>query len=133
MLARQLIIAILMLLSLSAQASTAVLDCGRGFAAPDCCDPHRQTHGCPAPEHACRSCEQVYSTDTAAGPLTTLERELHTPTFDPVDPSTVPAIHFYHWAAVILDPTARVQRPVERAANRYLSNPTYLATARLRL
>jgi hypothetical protein len=62
-----------------------------------------------------------------------LERELHTPTFDPIDPSTVPVIHFYQLAAAILDPAARVQRPVERAAIRSPTKPTYLATARLRL
>ena len=134
MLARQLIVAVLMLLSLSAQASTALLSCvGGGAAAPDCCDPHRQTHGCPAPGNACLSCDQVYSTDSAAGAVATIERELHTPTFDPVDPSTVPVIHFYQLAAAIFDPAARVQRPVERPATRYPTNPTYLATARLRL
>lgn len=134
MFARQLIIAVLMLLSLSAQASAALLDCGRGgSAAPGCCDPHRQTHGCPVPDHACRSCDQVYSTDTAVGAVATLERELQTPTFNPVDPSTVPVTHVYQSVAAILDPTGRVQRPVQRAATRYPPNPTYLATARLRL
>jgi hypothetical protein len=131
---RQLIIAVLMLLSLSAQASAALLSCGgSGPATADCCDPLRQTRGCPSPDNASLSCAQVCSTESAAaGVSATLERDQQMPTLDPLDESAALAMPFYELLATV-DPLEPVRQPVEPPVTRYPTNPTYLATARLRI
>lgn len=132
MLARQLIIAVLMLLSLSVQASAALLNCGQAGPAAECCDPHRPSHGCPAPGNASLSCDQVCSTDIAAGVSATLEREQLTATLDPIDGSAALAAPFYELLAATT-PAESIRQTVEPPATRYPTHPTYLATARLRL
>jgi hypothetical protein len=133
MLARQLIIAVLMLLSLSAQASAAWLSCGRaGPAAAECCDPHRQSPGCPAPGSAGLSCDQACATDIAAVVSAALEREQQTATLDPIDASAALVAPFYELLAAA-DPPESVGQTVEPAATPYPIHPTYLVTARLRL
>ena len=123
---RQLIIAVLLLLSLSAQASAALLPCGGSGPAPaQCCNPY----GCPFPGV---SCDQVCSTDSATGVSATLEREQQRVTLDPIDEPVAPAIPFYELLATV-DPLQLLRQPVEPPAKGYPTNPTYLATARLRI
>jgi hypothetical protein len=130
---RQLIIAVLMLLSLSAQASAALFSCGgSGPATAACCDPHRQTPGCPSPGDASLSCDQVCSTDGATELSATLERGQQLATVDPSDEPATPAAAFYELLAAV-DVPEPVRQPVDPPATRYPTSPTYLATARLRI
>jgi hypothetical protein len=130
---RQLIIAVLMLLSLSAQASAALFSCGgSGPATAACCDPHRQNPGCPSPGDASLSCDQACSTDSATGVSATLEREQQPATLDPTHEPATLAAAFYDLLAAV-DVPERIRQPVERPAPRYPTSPTYLATARLRI
>ena len=131
---RQLIIAVLMLLSLSAQAGAALLNCGGPSpATAACCDPHRNTPGCPSPGDAFPSCDQVCSSDGATALAATHEREQQQPAaFDPIDEPATLAPAFYELLAA-LDVPEPIRQPVEPPAPRYPTSPTYLATARLRI
>ena len=129
---RQLIIAVLMLLSLSAQASAALLSCGgSGPATAACCDPHRPTPGCPSPGDASLSCDQACTTDGATGLSATLEYDQQQPSLDSID-EPAPAVAFYELLAAV-DVRKPVRQPVEPPVTRYPTSPTYLATARLRI
>jgi hypothetical protein len=133
MLMRHLITAVLMLLSLGAQASTTVFGCGpSGLGTSACCDPHTQIHRCPSRGLARLSCDQACPTDGVGAVAVTVERDQQTPPLDPMDGFAALATHFYELLASA-DFLERALPPVERPAARYPSNPTYLATARLRL
>jgi hypothetical protein len=128
---RQLIIAVLMLLSLSAQASAALLECGGPGSGPaGCCDPYRT--GCPAPGNASASCNQVCSTDSSTGLSAALEREQPPATVDPIDELATPAAAFYELLAAV-DVPEPTRQAVEPPGTRYPTSPTYLVTARLRI
>lgn len=132
---RQLIIAVLMLLSLSAQASAALLSCGGSGPAitAACCDPHRPTPGCPSPGDASLSCDQACFTDATTELSATLEHEQPQPVpVDPIDEPATLAAAFYELLAAV-DVREPVRRPVEPPVTRYPTSPTYLATARLRI
>jgi hypothetical protein len=131
MLRRHLITVVLMLLSLGAQASTTVFGCGpSGLGTSTCCDP--QTHRCPSRGLARLSCNQACPTDSVGAVAVTVERDQQTPPLDPMDGFAALATHFYELLASA-DFLERALPPVERPAARHPSNPTYLATARLRL
>ena len=131
---RQLIIAVLMLLSLSAQASAALLSCGgSGPAAAVCCDPHRPTPGCPSPGDASLSCDQACSTDGAMELSATLEQEQQPAALDPIDEPATLAAAFYELLAAVDVPEPVRRQPLDPSATRYPTSPTYLATARLRI
>jgi hypothetical protein len=127
---RQLIIAVLMLLSLSAQASTAMFGCNpSGLATTDCCDPQH----CPSPGLARLFCDQTCSTDSMGAVAVAVERDLQTPPPYPIDGLAVLVIPFYELLATadVLEQARQSVEPFPTA--RYPSSPTYLATARLRL
>jgi hypothetical protein len=129
---RQLITVILMLLSLGAQASTTVFGCGpSGLETSACCDPHA-AHRCPSPSLARLSCDQACSTDAVGAVAMTVERDQQMPRLDPIDGFAALATHSYTLVASANFPE-RAWQSVEPPAARYPSNPTYLATARLRL
>ena len=129
---RHLIVAVLLLLGVSAQANAALLNCGTASAAADCCDPQRPTQGCPAPGDARLSCDQACSTNIAVVAAATLEHEQQATTPDPSDDSIARATRLRELLART-DPPEPTWRPVEPLAARYPPNPTYLATARLRI
>jgi hypothetical protein len=131
---RQLIIAVLMLLSLSAQASAALLSCGEsGPTTAACCDSHRPTPGCPSPGDSSLSCDQACSTGATTEVSATLEHEQPQPVpVDPIDEPATLAAAFYELLAAV-DVREPVRQPVEPPVTRYPTSPTYLATARLRI
>jgi hypothetical protein len=128
---RHLITAVLILLSLGAQASTTVFGCGApSLPATDCCDP--QTHGCPSSGPDSLSCDQACSIDALGQVGVAVEREQQTAPVDSTDGLAALATHFYELLATA-DFLDWERQPLEPPAPRYPSNPTYLATARLRL
>jgi hypothetical protein len=129
---RHFIAAIMILLSLTAQAR-AVSACGMmpGAALAHCCCPAQAGDPCPSGPADRHCCNQL---DPAAAPVAHAQAagygKHHRP-IHPVDPPV--AAPRAHLLSATLDPDRRSSRSPQTGAALHRACPLYLATARLRL
>jgi len=130
---RNFIAAIMILLSLSAQARTAFA-CGMmpGAALAHCCCPGQGKDLCPGGGTGAACCDQVTATDAPFGPAVAATYDKHHAPINPLDlpPPVAPA---FHLLAAVFDAGSHTNPLSQPDASRHRIRPLYLQTARLRL
>jgi len=130
---RQFIAALMILLSLSAQART-VLACDMmpGAALAACCCPSDSGDQCPSTSHGHQCCDQLTPADAPlAHTVAAAYRDHHAPTAAP-ELSPVAAVES-HLLPISFDAGGKRYLSPQLDASRHRVRPLYLQTARLRL
>jgi len=131
---RQFIAAIMILLSLSAQARTAFA-CAMmpGAALPACCCPvEGQDHCPPAASHGDSCCDQLASADAPLGQAAASAYGAHQAPIYPIGLPPVAAVES-HLLPVSFDAGGKRFLSPHLGASRHRVRPLFLQTARLRL
>ncbi|MDB5975239.1 MAG: hypothetical protein JWR07_1999 [Nevskia sp.] len=130
---RQFIVAIMLLLSLSAQARTAFA-CAMmpGATLAACCCPGEDRDHCPPSSHANHCCELVAPADAPLGHAVVGAHDDQHARIHPIDPPPVAAVESY-LLPVSFDAGDKHYLSPQLDASRRRVLPLYLLTARLRL